>query len=91
MESMIYLGYDGMEQAVFAEHMGEFIKIKDRDNPRISEVIDGLCAVSERIEPEKPITEGNVSVVIREIWTHRVEYSDQAWADLLEIGELVTE
>ena len=74
---MIYLSYDLMRQCTWASCEGKgHIRIDDKSAAQIPGIIDGLC---------------DVGVVVKEPHCQprvKVEYSDQAWNDLLRIGEL---
>jgi hypothetical protein len=97
---MIFLGYDPCRQGTWAliEEKGVRVYIANR-NHRAREVINGLCAVGERLPDKQRLVaqgfeyhdDGAIDLVIqiREPWQVAVEYSDQAYQDLLEIADAV--
>ena len=76
---MILLGYDGENQKHTAAYNGSVIRVDDR-HPRVAPVFNGLISVGQKLS----IPKGFIPAVT---WTHKVEYSDQAWSDLLEIED----
>lgn len=95
-EHYIFLGYDIMRQCTWALHDGSLIRIDDADNPRIPQVINGLCDVGRKLKPHEMYRtrsegagEPEVVLIVQNPWQVQVDYSDQAWDDLLEIGRLV--
>lgn len=75
---MIYMGYDMLEQGVVAWNEDTAASIFVRDGaPGAEEVLNGLHSVSEPSDREN------------EIWMCQVQYSDQAWDDLICVGELL--
>jgi len=90
---MIYLGYDPIRQGTWARHEDKRIFVAHRDDRRIGEVLGGLHNVSTPISLADPMAfdvDGvEIYINIDLGWQCTVDYSDQAWNDLLEIGELV--
>ncbi len=85
----IYLGYDIMRQQGVVGYNGQKLYFQESD--RASEIFKGLYAVSERI-PKQPMSSDQqgdleICVLIVTPWSHKVEYSKQAWSDLLSVSE----
>lgn len=86
---MILLGYDLARQVTIAQYQGRTIICDNSD--RACEIVNGLCAVAEKIPPNEPVSlgkdENGVEVVIQvqTPWMRMVRYSDQAWNDLLSV------
>lgn len=83
----IYLGYDVERQLPMAMHEGTVI-VCDKSR-RATEIMIGLNAVARPL-PQPEITleriDGvEVVVEVRSSWLKTVQYSDQAWNDLLSI------
>lgn len=82
----ILLGYNMLHQCHFASWGGMLLKLPDDEtictDPRCRGIMDGLSKVSQ----ELPWRSGDTPWD-RTMWTHSVGYSNQAWADLNEIGE----
>jgi len=69
---MIHLGYDPYHQQAIAFYGGQ--KLFCRECTRTTEIINGLFAVSKKVKGALP-------------YTHKVEYSYQAWSDLLSVAQ----
>ncbi len=86
---MIYLGYDFLRQQCVASYKGDIIVCQNTD--RADQILDGLCAVGEKLSRPQDISheEGGVEVVamVQMPWAYTVKYSDQAWSDLLSVQE----
>jgi len=88
--SKILLGYNPLKQVDLAMWRGTVLTCDNSD--RACEIINGLYDVSEKIPPNEPIlldTDENgieVAVVVTSPWMRSVEYSDQAWNDLLSVA-----
>jgi hypothetical protein len=100
--TMIFLGYDLLRQGSWAliEERGKKVYIEDKDCQRAREVINGLSAVSTELPgwqeqilvPEIEEKDGIETIVgVANPWQCQVEYSDQAYQDLLEIADRVVE
>ena len=85
---MIYLGYDIMRQVCIARYQDATIVCEDSD--RAAEILNGLCDVAEDL-PRAQDAQGEVDgvevvIVSHTPWMKAVQYSDQAWNDLLSVG-----
>ncbi|KKK99125.1 hypothetical protein LCGC14_2635860 [marine sediment metagenome] len=69
---MIYLGFDLYHQLSIVNYNGQMLFC--RRCPRTKEIMGGLYAVSVEAKGVKP-------------YTHKVEYSHQAWSDLLSVAQ----
>lgn len=87
---MIYLGYDPLNQGVFARHGDHRIFVPSNSGDRADEVLDGLAAVGTKLprtmEIEQPEGGEFNLIVFENPYQYSVEFSEQAWKDLLEIG-----
>ena len=87
---MIYLGYDPVCQAEIAMHNGTVIVCDG--SQRASEILNGLCTVAlPHPELHSAGVEDGVEIVVRTPWMKTVQYSDQAWNDLLSVALEVIE
>lgn len=85
---MIYLGYDMCHQQTIARYKDQRIILED--GHRMKEIVDGLCAVGEKIPKTTLVSAGEfgdleVVSLIQTPYVYQVPYSDQAWSDLLSV------
>jgi len=69
---MIYLGFDHYHRQNIVNYKGH--RLICRDGPRTIEILQGLYNVSVKVLGVLP-------------YTHKVEYSNQAWSDLLSVAQ----
>ena len=89
---MILIGYDPKYNHTYACYAATMIRF--HDSPRAHAVINGLINVSDPIEVPDTIDETDFegllnSFLFRHDWQYRVEYSDQAWNDILDCGDIL--
>lgn len=88
---MIYLGYDIRNQRALARYDNHTIICQNND--RATEILNGLIAMGEKLPENQPIScdddDGDVEVIllVQTPWMYQVQYSDQAWEDLLSVEE----
>ncbi len=69
---MIYLGFDLYHQLNIVNYNGQRLYLSKCD--RAAEILGGLYDVSEKVDGCMP-------------YSRKVEYSEQAWSDLLSVAQ----
>jgi hypothetical protein len=88
---MIYMGYDLVNQGCLfsCERGNVFIGDEKASHPPADAVINGLMDVSEEVDNYVKRRDQGIEVIVTTPFTRRVQFSEQAWSDLLRVGESV--